>query len=329
MGPEALAQVLSPLAAHFSPSDHPDLIVGLGVADDAAVYRVNSRTAVVATCDFFAPIVDDPYTYGSIAAANAMSDVFAMGGEVVLALHIAAFPEDLPASAMTEILRGSADRVAEAGGVVAGGHTVWDQEPKFGLSVLGLAHPRRLFTKAGLRPGDVLFLTKPLGTATVMSASKAGKADSAWTAAAIDSMQKLNRHAMHLGLEMGVRGATDITGFGLAGHAWEMAERSGVSMELEAAAIPLLPGALACTRSGFHTGGEARNRDWVGDGVTFGPAVDDDLRALVFDPQTSGGLLLGIPRRRVARFVAAAEASGLAAWRIGRATEGPPGIAIE
>jgi len=329
MGPEALAQVLSPLAAHFSPADHPDLLVGLGVADDAAVYRINARTAVVATCDFFAPIVDDPYTYGSIAAANAMSDVFAMGGEVVLALHIAAFPEDLPAAAMTEIFRGSADRVAEAGGVVAGGHTIWDQEPKFGLAVLGLAHPRRLLTKAGLRPGDLLFLTKPLGTGTIMSAAKGGRAQDDWVDAATSSMQRLNRHAMHLALAAGARGATDVTGFGLAGHAWEMAERSGVGIRLEASAIPLLPGALAAVEAGFHTGGEGRNRDWLGDGVSFAPSVDEGLRALVFDPQTSGGLLVAVPRRRVARFLAEAEASGQDAWRIGRVEAGPPAIRVE
>lgn len=318
MGPEALAQVLSPLAGLFDPGRHANVLVGLAVPDDAAVYRINAATAVVATLDFFAPVVDDPYTYGAIAAANAMSDVYAMGGEVVLALNIAAFPEDLPPAVQTAILRGGAEKVAEAGGVVAGGHTVWDQEPKFGLSILGLVHPNRMFSKAGLRPGDHLYLTKPLGTGAILSAQRQGKANPGWVDAATESMLRLNRHASHLASESGLRAATDVTGFGLLGHLWEMAERSGVTVTLDAAAVPLLPGAKECSALGVHTGGEGRNRAWAGSNVTCDDAVDPHVEALLFDPQTSGGLLLAASPRRAARLEAAFTRDSLDLWRIGR-----------
>ena len=312
--------MLSPLAGLFDPEGHPNLLVGLGVADDAAVYRINDETAVVATLDFFAPVVDDPYTYGAIAAANAMSDVFAMGGEVVLALNIAAFPEDLPREVMTEILRGGAEKVAEAGGVVAGGHTVWDQEPKFGLSVLGLVHPKRIFSKAGLRASDVLYLTKPLGTGTILSAAKQGKAQPEWVDSAAASMLRLNRHAAHLAQEVGVSAATDVTGFGLLGHLWEMASRSGVSVTITAASLPLLPGARECTAMGVHTGGEGRNRAWVGDNLVVAPSVDPVVAALAFDPQTSGGLLLAVSADHAPAFEVACARDAFEVWKIGGAT---------
>ncbi len=328
MGPEALAQVLSPLVDRFDAASHPDLLVGLGTSDDAAVYRLNASTAVVATCDFFAPVVDDPYDYGAIAAANAMSDVYAMGGEVVLALHIAAFPEDLPAEVIREILRGSADTVAEAGGVIAGGHTVWDQEPKFGLSVLGLVRPSRMTTKAALRPGDVLFLTKPLGTGTVLSAEKAGEAKAEWTSEAIGWMRGLNRHAMHLAAAAGCRAATDVTGFGLAGHLWEMADRSNLAIEVEAASLPFLSGALDCADAGFRTAGEGRNREWVGGHLALNRPPSPGVEALLFDPQTSGGLVVGIPARRADTLAQKAAADGLSIWRIGRTRKGSPSITV-
>jgi len=320
--------VLSPLAGLFDPTGHASVLVGMGVADDAAVYRINAKTAVVATLDFFAPVVDDPYTYGAIAAANAMSDVYAMGGEVVLALNIAAFPEDLPVEVQTAVLRGGAEKVREAGGVIAGGHTVWDQEPKYGLSVLGLVHPRRILSKAGLRPGDALYLTKPLGTGTILSAQRQGKAQAAWVEAAAESMLRLNRHASHLAREAGLSAATDITGFGLLGHLWEMASRSGVSVEVEAGAVPLLPGAPECSRMGVHTGGEGRNRDWVGDNVRFATGVDPDVAALLFDPQTSGGLLLAASPRKAKRLEAAFARDATELWRIGSATAGSGGLRI-
>ncbi len=290
----------------------------MGVADDAAVYRINAKTAVVATLDFFAPVVDDPYTYGAIAAANAMSDVYAMGGEVVLALNIAAFPEDLPPEIQTAILRGGAEKVREAGAVIAGGHTIWDQEPKYGLSVLGLVHPKRILSKAGLRPGDHLYLTKPLGTGTILSAQRQGKAEAAWVEAATESMLRLNRHASHLAREARLSAATDVTGFGLLGHLWEMASRSGVSVEIESAAVPFLPGALECSRLGVHTGGETRNREWAGPHVSYASNVDPDVAALLFDPQTSGGLLLAASPRKAKVLEAAFERDGVGLWRIGR-----------
>ena len=298
------------------------------MADDAAVYRINAATAVVATLDFFAPVVDDPHTYGAIAAANALSDVYAMGGEVVLALNIAAFPESLPVAAQTAILRGGAEKVAEAGGVVAGGHTIWDDEPKYGLSVLGLVHPKRVFTKAGLRAGDVLYLTKPIGTGTILSGARQGKTRPEWVAGATESMLRLNRHAMHLAREARVRAATDVTGFGLLGHLWEMAERSSVAVEVIAGAVPLLDGARLCLAAGVETGGGVRNRDWLRGNVTFGAGIDAEVSAALFDPQTSGGLLLGVPAARAAMMEAAFARDGVALWQIGKAGKGPAAIRV-
>ena len=300
----------------------------MGIADDAAVYRVNARTAVVATLDFFAPVVDDPYTFGAIAAANAMSDVFAMGGEVVLALNIAAFPEDLPATVQSAILRGGAEKVKEAGGIVAGGHTVWDVEPKFGLSVFGRVHPSRIMRKAGLKPGHVLCLTKPVGTGTILSAAKNGRADEVWVEAATESMLRLNRHAMHLARAAGVTAATDVTGFGLLGHLWEMCERSGVAAEIDAAAVPLLPGAEECSAMGVHTGGEVRNAEWVAKNVQFAGGVTEAQRALLFDPQTSGGLLLACSPRRVEAMRAGFAKDGQPFWPIGRVRKAAPEIRV-
>lgn len=300
----------------------------MGVPDDAAVFRVNATTAVVASVDFFAPLVDDAYSYGAIAAANAMSDVYAMGGEVVLALNVAAFPEDLPPQTVSEILRGAAEKMAEGGGVIAGGHTVWDREPKFGLSVLGLVHPRRILAKAGLRPGDLLYVTKPLGTGTILSAARAGRAQGDWVEAATASMLRLNRHASHIARAHRLRAATDVTGFGLLGHLWEMASRSGVAARVEAAALPLLPGALACSAMGVHTGGEGRNRRWLEPHVNIGPELDPSLVALAFDPQTSGGLLLACPPRRAKSLEDHFARDGEPLWRIGRVSAGEPHLTL-
>ena len=328
MGPEALAQVLSPLDGLFTGESQPGLLVGLGIADDAAVFRVNARTAVVATLDFFAPLVDEPYTYGAIAAANAMSDVYAMGGEVALALNIAAFPRQMPPETVTAILRGGAEKVAEAGGVIAGGHTIWDEEPKYGLSVLGLVNPRRLLSKPGLKPGDVLYLTKPLGTGAILTAGRKHEAARPWVEAAIESMLRLNRHSSHLARQARLAAATDVTGFGLLGHLWEMSERSGVAAEVGIASVPLLPGAVAAIELGAHTGGEERNRDWLTRRVTIEGIVDQRTLALLYDPQTSGGLLLGCPRRRAPALEAAFARDGEPLWRIGRVVEGPPRITV-
>ena len=321
--------MLSPLTGLFNREAHPNLLVGLGVADDAAVFRIDDETAVVATLDFFAPVVDDAYTYGAIAAANAMSDVYAMGGEVVLALNIAAFPESLPPETQTAILRGGAEKVAEAGAVIAGGHTIWDEEPKYGLSVLGLVHPDRIFSKAGLKPGDIIFLTKSIGTGTILSgAARGGDAAARWVESAIASMLRLNRHAAHLAGRVGVRAATDVTGFGLLGHLWEMASKSGVSVTVDIGAVPLLPGARESSAAGVHTGGEGRNRDWVGANAVFGPGVDADVAALLFDPQTSGGLLLAVPEARANELEQLFAADREPLWRVASAASGAASIRI-
>jgi selenide,water dikinase len=251
-----------------------------------------------------------------------------MGGEVVIALNIAAFPEDLPPAVQTEILRGGAEKVAEAGGVVAGGHTVWDREPKFGLSVLGLVHPKRILSKAGLRPGDVLYLTKPLGTGTILSAAKNHRDGEGWAAAAVASMLRLNRHPAHLARRHRLMAGTDVTGFGLLGHLWEMVSRSGVAATIDAASVPLLPGAIESSQMGVHTGGERRNEAWAGEHTQFAPGVSPDVAALLFDPQTSGGLLLGCPPRRAKALEASFAADGEPLWRIGRVEAGEPAIHV-
>ena len=312
----------------FDGGQHPDLLVGLGVPDDAAVYRINSGTAIVATADFFAPIVDDPREYGQIAAANAMSDVFAMGGEVVLALNIAAFPQDLDNEVVSAILLGGAEKVAEAGGVVAGGHTVWDDEPKFGLSVMGTVHPKRILVKNGLRKGDVLYLTKPLGTGTILSAAKHGEADDVWVRTATESMKELNRHASHIARKHRLEAATDITGYGLMGHLWEMVEGSGVTATIVADAMPLLPGARECMASGVHTGGEGRNWSYLDEHVSVTESVHSDVAAVSFDPQTSGGLLLACSPRKAKAMESSFEADELPLWRIGKVGEGAPHIQL-
>ncbi|MFN8619054.1 MAG: selenide, water dikinase SelD [Dehalococcoidia bacterium] len=286
---------------------------------------MNAKT-VVATLDFFAPVVDDPYTYGAIAAANAMSAMYAMGGEV-LALNIAAFLEDLPVEVQTAVLRGGAEKVREAGGVIAGGiRSAPGTEVR--TERAGAGAPEAILSKAGLRPGDALYLTKPLGTGTILSAQRQGKAQAAWVEAAAESMLRLNRHASHLAREAGLSAATDITGFGLLGHLWEMASRSGLSVEVEAGAVPLLPGALECSALGVHTGGEGRNRDWVGHKVRFAAGVDPDVAALLFDPQTSGGLLLAASPRKAKRLEAAFARDATELWRIGSATAGSGGLRI-
>lgn len=296
--------------------------MGLAAPDDAAVYKINDEQAAVVTVDFFAPLVDDPYTYGAIAAANAMSDVYAMGAEVLLALNIAAFPEDMPLEVVTDILRGAASKVKEAGGVIAGGHTIIDAEPKYGLCVLGLAHPDRLITKAGARPGDSLYLTKPLGTGIVTTAAKAGKAVPQHLQAAIEGMTRLNRHPSHIAQQSGAHALTDVTGYGLLGHAYEIAATSGVSLRIQASHVPLLPGVLEYVRQGVSTGGEARNRRYLAPKVRIASEVPEDIRAVLFDPQTSGGLLLVLPPERAAEAEERFSADGLPAWRIGEVVEG-------
>ena len=304
----------------MTPHAHPDLLVGLHSADDAAVYRLDAERALVQTLDFFPPVVDDPYDYGRVAAANAMSDVFAMGGEVLLALNVAAFPDDLPPEVLTRIFEGGAAMVAQAGGVVAGGHTVVDREPKYGLCVTGTVHPQRLMRKGGARPGDRLLLTKPLGTGVVTTALRAGAAREADVAAAVASMTTLNRRAAQAALTAGAGACTDITGFGLVGHAQEMAAAGAVGLHLELGRLPLLPGARDYAAAGHIPGGLGRNREFFGPQVATAEGLDPLLLDLAYDPETSGGLLLALPPERVAAFTAALAPQPC--WEVGEVTGG-------
>ncbi len=329
MGPGALAQVLR--SGTLSQYSHPDLLVGLHTSDDAAIFRLRDDLVMIQTVDFFSPIVDDPYTFGAIAAANSMSDVYAMGGEVSLALNIAAFPADLPMEILGAILDGGAAKVSEAGGIVAGGHTVDDPEPKYGLCVTGLAHPDAILTKAGARPGDRLFLTKPIGTGIITTAIKRSAASMAHAQVAIDSMLRLNRDAARAATAGKPHACTDITGFGLLGHASEMAEKSGVQLHIAADAVPLIDGALDYATAGHQAGGLGRNRDHFrtsGGGVSIDSNVNDALAAILWDPQTSGGLLFAVPRDDIDAFHNAFDAGAVPYWGIGEVRAGS-GVVVE
>jgi len=311
-----------PLQSLFRPEDYPDLLVGLGAPDDAAVWRLSAEQALVVTTDFFTPVVDDAYDYGAIAAANALSDLYAMGARPILALNVAAVPPDLPIELISEIFRGGAEKVREAGAVLAGGHTVQDKEPKVGLVAVGLASPLRLMTKGGAHAGDVLVLSKPLGTGVTTTALKRGTADGADVDQAVAWMSRLNADASALALEHGVHGATDITGYGLLGHGLEMAEASGVRLVLHARAIPFLAGARKYVLAGCVPGGSADNQVYFGPRVHFDPALDEYARMLMFDAQTSGGLLLCLPAASHQAFLTAAAARALPAWVIGSVETG-------
>jgi len=315
LGADLLAQALAGLGAQAEPDE---LIAGLGSPDDAAAWQVSPELAIIGTLDFFPPIVDDPYTFGEIAAANALSDVFAMGGRVLFALSIAAFPEELPTETLGAIFAGASAKVREAGGVLAGGHTIRDPEPKYGLAVTGAAHPDHLLRKGGARPGDVLLLTKRIGTGLLVSGRRQGHTTDAQLDAAIDQMRVLNRAASEALVAGGVRAATDVTGFGLLGHGLEMARGSGTRFVVEAAAMPLLDGALELARAGVETGGGAHNRRFVAESLTVAADVPPELVTLAHDPQTSGGLLAAIAPDRLAGIEAALTASGVPHWRIGQ-----------
>lgn len=323
MGPEALAQVLRPLANLFPPEQHPDLIVGLGAPDDAAVYRLNAEQAIIETADFFPPVVDDPQTFGAIAAANALSDVYAMGGQPLFALNLAAFPEDLPPESMTAILLGGAEKVREAGAVIAGGHTITDKEPKYGLAVTGLVHPQRLFAKGGAQIGDALVLTKPLGTGVITTAHKRGLVAEADLAAAVASMLRLNRAASEAAQATGViRAVTDVTGFGLLGHAHEMAHLSNARFEIDYATLPWLPGARRYAEQMIFPGGSERNEEYFGRWVTFTQPLTEWEVRLLHDPQTSGGLLMAVPPAALPKLLPVLAEN---AWVIGQVVEGEAG----
>jgi selenide,water dikinase len=322
MGADALASALRPLAQTFGAA--PDLLVGLGAADDAAVYRLNEEQAIVATVDFFPPVVDDPYTFGAIAATNALSDLYAMGATPLFCLNLVTFPESLDQAVLTEIMRGGAEKVREAGAVVAGGHSVIDDEPKYGLAALGVAHPARVRTKGGARPGDALLLTKPLGTGIITTALKHQTASEDHVAAAVASMTTLNAAAARaLGtLGSDLHACTDVTGFSLLGHAWEMASQSGVAFRFGVSRLPILPGARVYAAAGETPGGTDRNRRSVGEHVTWAEDVSDVDRLLLLDPQTSGGLLAAIAGEAVERAMQALGDAGVNAALIGEVTDG-------
>lgn len=322
MGADALAQVLRPLSGVFGEAVPDDLLVGLGAADDAAVYRLNDEQAIVATTDFFPPVVDDPYTFGAIAAANALSDIYAMGGTPLLALNLAAFPDDLDRAILTEILRGGAEKVREAGAIVAGGHTVTDREPKYGLAAIGTVHPARVWTKGGVRPRDALILTKPIGTGVITTALKNEAVALEHLEAAVHSMTTLNASAATVLRSFGdaVHAVTDITGFGLLGHLYEMAEQSGVDdFAINLARVPLLPGAVEYAATGHIPGGTQRNIDHLAGHIGFEQQSEEARRMLLYDPQTSGGLLAAVESETAKEVLEALRAAGVPAAHIGGA----------
>jgi selenide, water dikinase len=319
---------MRPLEHMFAPAEYPDLLVGLGAPDDAAVWKLDDERALVVTTDFFTPVVDTPYEYGAIAAANSLSDVYAMGGTPFLALNIAALPPDLPVEIGSEILRGGAEKCREAGVVVAGGHTIQDKEPKFGLVVAGFVHPKKMLSKGGAKPGDRLVLTKPLGFGVTTTALKQEKADPADVAEVIEWMSRLNKEASRLATEFDLRSGTDVTGFSLLGHGMEMADASGVKFIFKFSQIPF----ISCARkyAGMWTfpGGTSDNRAYFGPRVAFDTGINEMEQMLLFDAQTSGGLLLAIPQEKTDNFMARASEIQQPAWVIGKVISGS-GLSVE
>ena len=312
---------LQELLAGFVPVEAEDLLIGLSPADDAAVYRLDDETALVFTLDFFPPLVDDPRDFGTIAATNALNDVFAMGGRPLLALSIAEFPEELPIETVADILDAADVQVRAAGAILAGGHTIRDREPKYGLAVVGTVHPDGIWPKAGAQAGDALYLTKPLGTGLVLHGAARGLAGDADVAAAVEWMKTLNRDWADVLRAFRPNAVTDVTGFGLLGHAYEMADRSGVRLELDSAAWPALEGALETARAGEKTGGDGRNRDFAATHVSA-DSVPDELLVLGYDPQTAGGLLISLPTDRGPALEAELGARSLFVRRVGRVEAG-------
>ena len=311
------ASLLADLVSDLPTSSDPSLVVGLAPFDDAAVYRVSDDVAMVSTTDFFPPLVNDPADFGAIAAANACSDVFAMGASVVMAINVAAFPEEFPREAVAAILAAGAEVVAEAGGTVAGGHTIRNPEPIYGLAVQGVVHPDRVLRKSGAQPGDVVVLSKPLGTGLSLAA---GSADE--QAAAIAGMRTVNRRASELLVAAGpsVHAVTDVTGYGLAGHGWEVAQRSGVRLVVDKSGLQMYPGVLRVAEDGVRTGGDPRNREYVAGHLEA--SSDDALAAVCFDPQTSGGLLAAVEPDLASDLIN----DGF--WRVGEVEAGAAGIVL-
>lgn len=291
---------------------HPDLLVGLDKADDAGVFRLSPDLAIIQTVDFFAPIVDDPYTFGRIAAANSLSDVYAMGGRPVTVMNIVGFPKKkMPLEVLQEIMKGGLDATREAGAVLAGGHTVEDEELKYGLSVTGVVHPDRVITNAGLREGDALVLTKPLGTGIIATALKKDAASDKAVETMVRQMTALNRAASEAMQEVGANACTDVTGFGLLGHASEMAQNSNMGITLESSKVPLIEGVLDYTAKKMVPGGADANKEFYKPGIRMKAKVDELLLTVLHDPQTSGGLLIALPEAKVDDLLAALENRGV------------------
>lgn len=296
-------------------------MIGLDPPDDAAVWRLSDDQAIVVTTDFFTPVVDTPYEYGAIAAANSLSDIYAMGGKPFLALNIAALPDNLLPEISSEILRGGAEKAREAGVVIAGGHTVKDKEPKYGLVAIGFVHPQRIIRKSGLKDGDLLLLTKPLGGGVTTTAIKQEKAAEEHIVEAIKWMSHLNKTGSELAQEFGVRGGTDITGFGFIGHASEMAEASGLSLQFELSKIPFMSGARSYAEKGIFPGGAFDNKAHFEKSTEF-VGLDEPSKMLLFDPQTSGGLLFGLAREKLSAFANRATELNQSYWVVGEARAG-------
>jgi len=311
---------LEELLKGFVPAEAEELLVGLDPADDAAVYRLDADRALVFTVDFFPPLVDDPALFGRIAATNALNDVFAMGGTPLLALSIAAFPEELATELVAEVFAGADEQVRAAGAILAGGHTIRDSEPKYGLAVVGTVHPDGVWVKSGALPGDAVFLTKPLGTGLVLARKEALEEAARW-------MTTLNDRAADVLRPFTPHAVTDVTGFGLLGHAHETAQRSGVRIRLRAPALPALEGALEAARDGVRTGGDPRNRDFAGAHVES-DGVPEEVLALAYDAQTAGGLLVALPAEKALSLEAEFERTGLFLARVGVVEEGA-GVVLE
>jgi selenide,water dikinase len=314
--------VLQPVKQAFQFQDYPDLLIGLDTADDAAVWRIDDQRAIILTTDFFTPVVDDPYDYGAIAAANSLSDIYAMGGKPFLALNVAALPPDLPPEYTSEIIRGGAEKARQAGVVIAGGHTIQDKEPKYGLVVVGFVHPNKILTKSGARVGDRLVLTKPLGFGVTTTALKREQAEDKDVAEVVNWMTLLNDGASQLAVQYELKTATDISGYSLLGHGWEMAHASGVGFRLQFDRLPFVSCARRYAEAWTFPGGASDNKLYFGEHVQFGRGLDEASQMLLFDPQTSGGLLLSIPEERVDAFLEDAEAINQSAWMIGEVVEG-------
>lgn len=299
-------------------SSHPDLLVGFNKADDAGIFRINDKQALVQTVDFFPPIVDDPFWFGQIAAANALSDIFAMGGKPLTALNIVGFPTNLPLSILGDILRGGAEKIEEAGAVVVGGHSIKDKELKYGVSVTGIIDLDKIITNAGAKPGDKLFLTKPLGTGIITTGIKRNAVAQELIDLVVKQMATLNRPGAELMVTFGAHAATDITGYGLLGHAYEMASGSEVTIRIFSDQLPLLPDAITLAGAGMIPGGAKDNREYLQGHVRIATGIDKNLEHVLFDPQTSGGLFIAIPEAQSRSFAKAAAEAGLMAVMVGQ-----------